>query len=287
MTGERSCEVVATRSGIPVMLHRRSGEVMHPGTGPAIEARELYVLPSRLEERLRRRGPDDAESDTLVLFDVGLGAASNAIAAWRVSESLPSTARRLEIVSFDHDLNALQLALEPAHAAAFGFSKRDGTHAAATTLLGAGRHETPRTTWRLAFGEFLDALAREPVPSADVIFWDMFTRRTNPHLWTVAAFRAVRNACRTGATLHTYTTATSARSGLLLASFAVGVGGRSGDREQTTIAATRVTDLAQPLDGRWLDRLARSSAAFPSDVPDDEDSRVAALARVRAHPQFQ
>ena len=282
MTIERSCEVVATRSGIPVILHRASGEVMHPGTGPAVEARELYVVPSRLEARLGER----SSGDPLVLFDVGLGAASNAIAAWRVSESLPSTARRLEIVSFDRDLDALRLALEPAHAEAFGLSKNDGSHAAATALLAEGFHETPRTTWRLAFGDFLDALAREPVASADIVFWDMFTRGANPHLWTVAAFRALRRACRTGATLHTYTTATSARSGLLLADFAVGVGGRIGDREQTTIAATRSMDLAQPLDARWLARLARSSAAFPSDVPNDEPSRAAALAQVSAHPQF-
>lgn len=282
MTAERSCEVVATKSGIPVILHRASGEVMHPGTGPAVEARDLYVIPSRLEERLRRPPPDDP----LVLFDVGLGAASNAIAAWQVSESLPATARRLEIVSFDHDLDALKLALEPQHADAFGFPPHDPAHAAATALLTNGRHETPRTTWRLAFGDFLDALAREPAASADIVFWDMFTRGVNPHLWTVAAFCALRNACRDGATLHTYTTATSARSGMLLGGFAVGVGGRIGDREQTTIAATNHTDLAQPLDARWLARLARSSVAFPSDVGDDAGSHAAALAHVSAQPQF-
>ena len=287
MTTERRCEVVATRSGIPVIRHRASGEVMHPGTGPAVEARDLYVRPSRLEERLRQPAPTDGSGADLVLFDVGLGAASNAIAAWRVSESLPSTARRLEIVSFDHDLDALQLALEPEHAEAFGFPAHDAAHTAATTLLAAGRYETPRTTWRLAFGEFLDALGREPAASADVVFWDMFTRGVNPHLWTVSAFHALRRACRAGATLHTYTTATSARSGLLLGGFAVGVGGRIGDREQTTIAATHHADLAQPLDARWLARLARSAVAFPTDIPDDDRSRAAALARVSALPQFR
>ena len=82
---ESSCEVVATRSGIPAILHRASGEVMHPGTGPAVEARELYVLPSRLEKRLSDLPIGATSAPDLVLFDVGLGAASNAIAAWRVS----------------------------------------------------------------------------------------------------------------------------------------------------------------------------------------------------------
>jgi len=279
---ERSCEVVATKSGIPAILHRASGEVMHPGTGPEVEARELYVVPSRLEERLRE---GDGASEPLVLFDVGLGAASNAIAAWRVSESLPASARRLEIVSFDHDLDALKLALQPEHAEAFGLATADA-HAAATALLTAGRHETARTTWRLAFGDFLEVLTQEPAASGDIVFWDMFTRGTNPHLWTVSAFRALRGACREGATLHTYTTATSARSGLLLAGFAVGVGGSIGARAQTTIAATSRAQLAQPLDARWLTRLARSTVPFPSDIPDDEGSRARTLAQISAHPQF-
>jgi hypothetical protein len=40
------------------------------------EAEQLYVRQSRLAERLRA-----AEGPTLVLFDIGMGAASNAIAA--------------------------------------------------------------------------------------------------------------------------------------------------------------------------------------------------------------
>ena len=55
---------------------------------------------------------------------------------------------------------------------------------------------------------------------------------------------------------------------------------------ETTVAAANVEDLDRPLDARWLTRLARSSAAFPNDVPDDDSAREAALAQVRACPQF-
>ncbi len=51
---------------------------MHPVVGPLVEAERLYVGPSRLRERLV-----DGAKDPLVLLDVGLGAGSNAIAAWR------------------------------------------------------------------------------------------------------------------------------------------------------------------------------------------------------------
>jgi queuine tRNA-ribosyltransferase len=244
-----------------------------------VESQELYVAPSRLAARLEAGGAP------LVVLDVGLGAASNALAAWRLSESLPPSARRLEVVSFDHDLDALRLALSPENAGAFGLEE-PSARAAATALLEHGHHETARTRWRLAFGDFLVALAAEPDASADIVYWDMFSRGKNPALWTVAAFGALRRACRSGATLHTYSAATSTRSGLLLGGFAVGVGERTGDKEQTTIAAVSADDLARPLDARWLTRLARSSAAFPSDVATDAAGREEALARIRAHAQF-
>lgn len=290
------CEVILTRSGAPAMRDRASGEVMHPGTGPGVEPQALYVVPSRLDARLRDTGRGEA-SDDLVLLDVGLGAASNAVAAWRVSEALresepqqgaPSAgARRLQIVSFDDDLSALELALRPEHAESFALTTTGGdANAAATALLGNGRHETSRTTWRLSLGDFPVQLAREPSASADIVFWDFYSSKTHPHLWTLATFRELRRVCRAGATLHTYSTATSFRAGLLLAGFAVGVGGGTGDRAETTLAAVDVADLERPLDARWLARLERSTAALPADVGDDADARAAALAQIRACVQF-
>lgn len=277
---DNGCEVVTLANGALAIRERASGEVMHPGAGPRVEAETIYVAPSRLAARLREGG------DPLVLFDVGLGAATNAISAWQVSEAQSAAARQLEIVSFEHDLDALRLALRPENAAALGLTE-DGAHAAATALLAAGRHETPRTRWRLCLGDFPASLAEVPDGSADVVFWDLFSPRTAPALWTIALFEDLRRVCRAGATLHTYSASTSTRSGLLLGGFAVGVGDPTGEHDETTIAATRVADLARPLGAQWLGRLGRSSMPLPSDVPSDPDARAAALARVRACPQFE
>lgn len=275
-------EVVTLKSGVQAIRDCASGQIMHCGTGPAVESRAIYVEPSRLEKRLLQPG-----ERSLVVFDVGLGAASNALAAWRVSESLPLGARRLEIVSFDNDLAPLRLALQPEHAASFGLSEGEAAeHAAANAVLTDARHETARTVWRLAFGDLLDSLRQAPAGSADIVYWDMYSREYSPELWTVSTFRSLWRACRAGATLHTYSAATSTRSGLLLAGFAVGIGDRTGDKEQTTIAAMDPADLASPLDARWLTRLSRSSAAFPSDVPNDPDGHSAAFERIRRLPQF-
>lgn len=269
---ERRWEVVTTRGGHRAMLDHAVGEVMHPGSGPAVEARRLYCEPARLAERLMQGG-----EGPLVLWDVGLGAGSNAVAAWRVSEALPASARRLEIVSFEQSPEALALAAQPENAADFGLE--GGAGEAARALLAHGRHATARTVWRLVEGALPGTLATEPGGRSDVVFWDPFSPRANPELWTVAAFAALRCGCRAGATLHTYSGATATRSALLLAGYAVGLGGPAGTDRVATIAAVDAADLARPLDRRWLERLGRSSAPFPRDAPPDALARVAAMAQ--------
>jgi queuine tRNA-ribosyltransferase len=264
-------ELVLTSLGVPAVRDRIVGEVMHPVIGPAVEAERLYVAQSRLRERLALPGP------RLVLFDVGLGAGANALAAIAAAESLPG-GRALELVSFEADTGALALAASEAGAARLGLSGR--ARAAALELLATGRHEAPRVLWRLVRGDARATLPAEEA-SADLVFWDPFSPRANPELWTCAAFAALRARCAPGAAVYTYSTATATRSALLLAGFFVGAGDPSGPKEETTAAATDAALLARPLDGRWLARLARSSAPFPDDAPPD------ALARIRAHPQFR
>lgn len=272
MTLDCEVEVVVTRSGAPAMRDRRSGEVMHPLVGPLVEAERLYVAPSRLAARLREPDPRP-----LTLLDVGLGAGSNAIAAWRLAASLPGRARALRLVSFDRSQAALELALEPAHAAAFGLDGDAG--GAARALLERGCAASAHADWRLRLGELPQSLALEPVACADIVFWDPFSPSANPELWSVQAFTALRRLCRDGATFHTYSGATATRSALLLAGFAVGIGEPISPGRSATTAGTRAADLPRPLDRRWLDRLARSSAAFPADAPADALQRIRTLAQ--------
>lgn len=264
-------EVVQTRSGAQAMRDKRTGELMHP-VGPLVESERLYVQPSRLAARLQ-----EASSAPLLLLDVGLGAASNALGAWRCSEALSGARRRLRIISLDRSLAALELALTPAHAAAFGLQASAGE--AARALLERGRHETPHTDWQLRLGEIEANLGVGAEDLADIVFWDPFSPRANPELWTCAALAQVRAACRAGATLHTYSGATSVRAALLLAGFAVGMGEKLSEGKYATIAATSVELLQQPLERRWVERLSRSSAPFPQDAPLDALERIRALAQ--------
>ena len=125
------------------MLNVLDGEVMHPGVGPLDEARILYVEQSQLLTRLEK------SERPLVVFDVGLGAGSIALAARAVSQAAPEHYPTLEIVSFEHDLEALALALE--HPDAFGLNGEPGE--AARGLLRDGFHKSARTHWRVVHGD--------------------------------------------------------------------------------------------------------------------------------------
>jgi queuine tRNA-ribosyltransferase len=268
-----SHEIVRTRGGALAMRSVAEGEVMHPGVGPLVEAEQLYVRQSRLRAKLL--AGEGGQTDRLVLFDVGLGAGSNALAARSVSEALPGGAARLELVSFERDLRALELALTAGEA----FGWRGAPADAARALLAHDAHETARTHWRLVRGDLLEALARQTA-RADIVYWDPFSPRANPALWTVAAFSQARRVAGPRCALYTYSASTATRLALLLAGWAVGLGEAIGDKTQTTAAAVAVSDLARPLDRGWLARLSRPDVPLPSDAPSD------AIARARLAPQF-
>ncbi len=265
-------EIVATSSGEPSVRDAEAGEVMHPVIGAAVESERLYVAQSRLRERLLEPGPG------LVLFDVGLGAAGNALAAIRAVRNAPPGHRPVSLVSFERELGALSLACTDDGARRLGWSGEDT--AAARALLQRGRHEEAGLTWQLRHGDALDLLDAEPL-RADLVYWDPFSPKVNGPLWTAGAFALLAARCAPGATLFTYSTATAVRAALLLAGFSVGRGDPSGPKEETTAAALPPALPARPLDARWLTRLARSSAPFPVDAPADALERVAAL------PQFR
>ncbi len=266
-------EIVATSSGAPSMRDAEAGEVMHPVIGAAVESERLYVAQSRLAARLL-----EPAGGPLVLFDVGLGAAGNALAALRAARAAPTGCRPLMVVSFERELGALALAASEPGAARLEWSPADA--AAARALLRDGRHEEPGITWRLELGDALERLDAEPL-RADLVYWDPFSPKVNRTLWTAGAFARLAARCAPGAMLFTYSTATATRAALLLAGFAVGHGDASGPKEETTAAALPPALPARPLDARWLARLARSSAPFPADAPGD------ALARIAARPQFR
>ncbi len=106
--------LVYLRNGARSIRSLAEAETFHPVIGPAIEAEALYVRQLRLPERVQ------ATPGEFVIWDVGLGAAANALTAIRlIRESLQGKAARLRLVSFDHTSAAAAFALE--HGAELGY----------------------------------------------------------------------------------------------------------------------------------------------------------------------
>lgn len=274
-------ERVTLRNGTRAIRELASGEVMHPSVGPWTEARTLYVEQGRLAERLAR--PD--EGSPVVVWDVGLGGAANAAAALACAMETRG-ARRLELVSFERDLEPLALSLDDPEGFPFLVPFAD----AARTLLREGAWESPFARWTLHEGDVREAWDAVP-PSArpELVFFDPFSPETNTALWTPETFAALRRHLREdgpGTLLVTYSASTRTRVSMLLGGLFVGVGISIGGKQETTQAATRPDLLDRPLDARWLDRWRRSSARAPWGTTSSSEPSDADDARIPAHPQF-
>jgi queuine tRNA-ribosyltransferase len=290
---------VVIRGGVGHIREMASGEVMHSVNDPAEEARSLYVEQSRLVERLA--APD---ASPLVVWDVGLGAGTNAMAAIqaveatrrqpdRPAEPTPAdgtrAARRMTLVSFENDLDSLKLALR--HPAWFKHLR----HAAPRGLLADNRWSgaAAGVDWLLFHGDFSATKFTAPLP--DVIFFDPFSFKTDSALWTLAAFRELANLLSAKAVeLFTYSYSTSVRAALLAAGFYVARGRGTGPKAETTIGLTpraavdgdghELRHGRDLLGEEWLAKWRRSDAQVPMGADQGDASWQQA---VRAHPQFQ
>jgi queuine tRNA-ribosyltransferase len=280
-------EVHIAREGFASIKQISSGEIMHSRNPPMEEARSLYVEQSRLAERLRLPDGESVEAaPPLVVWDVGLGAAANAMAAIECHESQASTGpvRPLAMVSFENDLDSLRLAFH--HRDKFLYLRHGGP----AGLLEQSHWRSKGAaaiTWTLILGNFLETLSTAPPP--DVIFYDMFSSKTCGDAWTLEAFRRIFAACRgRPVELFTYTTSTAARTALLAAGFYVARGRSTGPKEETTIAVTPEAQVPgfphDYLGADWLAKWRRSHAKHPAGLAAED--RVAFEQSILSHPQF-
>ena len=290
-------QLVQLANGGKTLFSASYGEKMHPGLGPSAEAELLYVRQLRICERLR------AQPGEFVIWDVGLGAAANAIAALRATRGIPA---QLRLVSFDHTSEPLAFALKNAAALGYLAGYEDQIAALLRTQRVAFENGESQVNWEFHLGDFPAWLERrsptrlEEVPphqragsetgAPHAIFYDAFSPAKNPGMWTLPVFtdlfRALDPACP--CTLTTYSRSTMIRATLLLAGFFVGAGSATGLKEETTIAANCLNLIAEPLDARWLARAARSDSAEPlrEAVYSRRPIMAETMEKLRRHPQF-
>ncbi|MCB9570578.1 MAG: tRNA guanosine(34) transglycosylase Tgt [Kofleriaceae bacterium] len=262
-------------AGFASVRHVASGELMHSVNRPDDEAERVYVAASVgiADAAAARRGRP------LVVWDVGLGAAHNAMALIRRLDAAPGH-DPVELVSFEHDLDALRLALD--HLKRFPHLRHEAPH----RLGRDGEFARDGLRWRRCDGDFLSGFERQPPP--DVIFYDPWSAKVDGAMWSLATFRRLFAHLVGPTELFTYSASTAVRSALLAAGFHVARGVASGPKEETTIAlrpGDGVDFSRHPLlDHAWLARRARSTARFGADVAADQHAAVEAA--IVGHAQF-
>jgi hypothetical protein len=241
---------------------------MHPGLGPRAEADLLYVRQLNICERLKNN------SGEFVIWDVGLGAAANTIAALQATLEISG---QLRIISFDNTSAPLKFALE--NAAALGYPA--GYENQIAGLLRERRVEFEngklKVNWEFQPGDFPALLPSlkfktqnsKLAPPPHAIFYDAFSPAKNPAMWTLPLFENLRRALDPAqpCALTTYSRSTMIRATLLLAGFFVGTGQATGLKEETTVAANSLALISDPLNERWLERALRSHSAEPLREP--------------------
>jgi tRNA U34 5-methylaminomethyl-2-thiouridine-forming methyltransferase MnmC len=275
-------ELVRLRNGTFSVRSSVDRETFHPVAGPIAEAEALYVRQLRLRERA---------VGEFVIWDIGLGAGGNALTAIR---HLSDTSARIHIISFDRTTEALRFA--SAHAVALEFPI--GFESEIATALRMNSVEFARgplqVRWELKLGDFPAqmgiAAEQRDVPSPDVIFFDAFSPKRNPEMWTLTLFENLFRILEPGkpCSLATFSRSTAVRVAMLLGGFFVGVGDPVSEKEETTTAANSLELISNPLDFKWLQRAKISRNAEPLRGPVYRQHPLSPRTweQLRAHPQF-
>lgn len=269
-------EVFEGGRGFSSIRQISSGEVMHSVNPPQEEARNLYMIPSRIDERLK-------ELDEVVIWDVGLGAAHNSMAV--IHEFLEKDFKgKIRIVSFENDTDPLKLALR--NAPVFPHLH----HAAPNELMKNNKWINPKGNieWELIQGDFSHSFLGASKPH--VIFYDPFSIHTNIELWSEEAFTKIFEYCQGNEVqLLNYSASTAVRATLLAVGFSVGYGPATGPKSNTTVAfneSALAAKLGMDLLGEeWLKRWERSDAKVARTLSKSDEKEFEK--KIRNHSQFR
>jgi tRNA U34 5-methylaminomethyl-2-thiouridine-forming methyltransferase MnmC len=281
----KAYELVQLKNGSWSVRSTAEGETFHPVIGPIAEAETLYVDQLQLVDRFR-----DAGAAEFVIWDIGLGAGANALTALKRLRPIPG---KIRLISFDHTLEPLRFALSGAKELGFLDSYEAVTEQLVNQQSAGFENGANQVRWEVHVQDF-PAAANSPEamrwPKPHAILYDAFSPAKNPVMWTLPLFERLLTLTKDGpeCVLATYSRATMLRATLLLAGWYVGAGSATGEKEETTVAATSLHPLRCPLDEHWLVRARRSTSAEPLTDGNYRQAKLSDLnwQRLVLHPQF-
>lgn len=274
---ENHFTVLTHANGTQTLVDSENGQAMHSRIGPEREAEMIYAAQAGIEDLLAAPG------SLVNLYDVGMGTAANVIAV--LSRLKDHSQGVLRIFSFELKPEGLRAALQDKKS--FPFLERwrpeieklvgaqDGEKSQVTFIVGDTRVE-----WSLRVGDFYSHLENESIPSPDFIFFDFYSPKVVPELWSLESFMRLRKKIGDKASiLLTYSASTPVRLHLLASGFFVGNGVSTGIKTETTVAATHFEKLTQPISKAWLRKLETSTSIADASYSVARDAVI-------NHPQW-
>ncbi|MBW4540276.1 MAG: hypothetical protein KME43_14180 [Myxacorys chilensis ATA2-1-KO14] len=260
-----------TQDGSYTFFSEEFGEAFHSHQGAKAEAFKKFAEATRLAQKAQ---------SSLKLLDVCYGLGYNTAAALEVIWTVNPTCQ-VELYGLELDATVPKSAVAPALLHPWSATVQNVLTALATHHVCVRSHLEAR----LLIGDARKSIqtVRQKAFQADAIFFDPFSPRRCPQLWTVEFFQAVAACLSSTGLLSTYSRSAAVRSALIEAGFQIGTiplerSHLRHDWAQGTVGALSHNIALQPLSQMEQEHL-HTRAAIPYRDPTLNDSAEKILER--------
>lgn len=246
-------KILAHPNGTHTLVDPENTQSMHSRIGPELESLFVYAGPAEIEKLLLR------PSSHIVLYDIGMGTGANTLAVLKRIQEHRESRGQLTVISFEEKPEGLATALE--NLTHFPNLKPWAPllEILLTKNQASFRVNDVEIDWQLFRGDFYASLGGVPEP--DVLFFDFYSPKVVPDLWSLEHFIQIRKKMgKHPARLFTYSASTPVRLHLLAAGFFVGKSAPTEIKNETTIASNEIRLIKNPLTIQWLSKLETSAS---------------------------
>lgn len=223
---------VTTKDNSTTFYNEEVQETYHSTSGAIEEAKEKHVFPSQILNRSKEK-----ELTQVTILDFCFGLGYNSLVAYaHLRKEHPN--KHIKILALENDSN-IMLALQECDL------DKEYKHAQQLFCQAIQEFENTKNplqkideycTIQFFLKDAKKSIEHIPTESVDVVFFDAFSPKKMPEMWTAEIFKKIYQTMKTGATLTTYSCARCVRDALKEAQFTVIDGPCVGRKSPSTIA---------------------------------------------------
>ncbi|HEY5654161.1 MAG TPA: TIGR01212 family radical SAM protein, partial [Pontiella sp.] len=248
-------KAIETEDGSLTFWNEDYKEHFHTPAGARLEAKEKYLIPGKLKERLTK--------GSVALLDVCFGLGYNSLASINTAVH-GSDKYQLTVTALEMDRRVVRAASK--NIKIMERDPFDWREALSNLYLDSAYH-VPNASCCMLWGDARYTITKLRPNSFDLVFLDAFSTQRNSELWTVDFFRKLKAVMKPDAALLTYCAAIPVRSGLMEAGFFVGETIPVGRQRGGTIATILEQEIEMPLPDKELKMIRETTRGLPYRDP--------------------